>query len=422
MKYLIIGSGGREHSLYWRLLSDGSAGTGDVYAAPGNGGIADNRRVDLNIDDFAGIEKFCIEKKIDAVIVGPEAPLVKGIIDYMDQKKIPAFGPTKAAAMLEGSKLFAKSIMNKYKIPTANHNEFNNKNELIKYIKSVKEFPIVIKLDGLAAGKGVSIPESVNEALEFINNNVKDNTKVFTEDFIDGEEASILGISDGNTVIPLVSAQDHKRIYDGDKGPNTGGMGAYAPAPLIDSNKLTRIREEVLIPTIEGMKKEGIPFKGVLYAGLIIKGNDIKVLEFNARFGDPETQVILPLLNEKLGEIIEKSINGNLKNFGISFKNKYAVTVVMSSGGYPEDYEKGKEITGLNNLDNNIIAFHAGTESKNGKLYTSGGRVLNVTAIGSDLIEARNKVYGEIGKIKFDGAFYRKDIGHRALKYFKSAS
>jgi phosphoribosylamine--glycine ligase len=229
-----------------------------------------------------------------------------------------------------------------------------------------------------------------------------------------------LGISDGNTVIPLVAAQDHKRIFDGDKGPNTGGMGAYAPAPLVDGSMLNRILDEVLKPTIEGMKKEGIPFKGVLYAGLIVKGNDIKVLEFNARFGDPETQVILPLLNEKLGEIIEKSINGNLKDFRISFKEKYAVSVVMSSGGYPGDYEKGKEITGLNNLSNKIIAFHAGTESKNGRLYTNGGRVLNITALGDDLIEARHSVYSEIDKIKFDGAFYRKDIGFRALKYFKS--
>jgi phosphoribosylamine---glycine ligase len=418
MKYLIIGSGGREHAMYWRLQSDGSAKPGDVYAAPGNGGIADKNRVDLKIDNFTGIEKFCIEKKIDSVIVGPEAPLVSGIVDYLNGKKIPAFGPTKAAAMLEGSKLFAKNIMNKYKIPTANHNEFNNKSELIKYIKSVKEFPIVIKLDGLAAGKGVGIPESADEALDFINQNVKEDTKVFTEDFIDGEEASILGISDGSTVVPLVSAQDHKRIFDGDKGPNTGGMGAYAPAPLIDSDILKRIRAEVLEPTIEGMRKEGIPFKGVLYAGLIIKGDRIKVLEFNARFGDPETQVILPLLDQKLGDIFDRSIKGSLKDFQISFKNKYTVTVVMSSGGYPGEYEKGKEITGLNSLKDDIIAFHAGTESKNGRLYTNGGRVLNITALGNDLIDAREKVYSEIEKIKFEGAFYRKDIGHRALKYF----
>ncbi len=418
MKYLIIGSGGREHALYWRLQSDGSAKQDDVYAAPGNGGIADSSRVVLKTDDFGGIEKFCIEKKIDAVIVGPEAPLVSGIVDYMNRKKIPAFGPTKAAAMLEGSKLFAKSIMNKYRIPTANHYEFNDKSELIKYIKSAVEFPLVIKLDGLAAGKGVAIPESANEALDFINMNVNEGTKVFIEDFIDGEEASILGISDGSTVIPLVSAQDHKRIFDGDKGPNTGGMGAYAPAPLVDERLLARIRKEVLEPAVDGMKKEGIPFKGVLYAGLIIKGDTIKVLEFNARFGDPETQVILPLLNEKLGDIVDRSINGNLNNFHISFKNKYALTVVMSSGGYPGNYEKGKEITGLNSLNGEIIAFHAGTESKNGRIYTNGGRVLNITSLGNDLMDARNKVYGEIGKIKYEGAFFRKDIGHRALGYF----
>lgn len=419
MKYLIIGSGGREHALYWRLLHDGSARQGDVYAAPGNGGIADNYRVNLKINDFPGIEKFCIDRKIDIVIVGPEAPLVNGLVDYLEQKKIPAFGPSKAGAMLEGSKLFAKTIMNKYKIPTAGHIEFYDKDELIKYIRSVKEFPIVIKLDGLAAGKGVGIPESTNEALEFIKATVKEDTKVFVEDFIEGEEASILGISDGNDVITLVSTQDHKRIYDGDKGPNTGGMGAYAPAPLVDNKKLSRIYEEILKPTITGMRKEGIPFKGVLYAGLIIKGNDLKVLEFNARFGDPETQVILPLLNEKLGGIIEKSINGGIKDYRISFKDKYAVTVVMSSGGYPDDYEKGKEISGLDDLSDNIIAFHAGTESRNGRLYTNGGRVLNITALGNDLMEAQNKVYSEIDKIKFDKAFYRKDIGHKALEYLK---
>ncbi|MFH0976593.1 MAG: phosphoribosylamine--glycine ligase [Spirochaetota bacterium] len=418
MKYLIIGSGGREHALHWRLLNDGSAD--EVYAAPGNGGIGDKYRINLRTDDFKGIAKFCTEKKIDTVIVGPEAPLADGIIDYMDQQKIPAFGPCKAAAMLEVSKLFAKKIMNKYNIPTAGYSEFENKTELIKYIQTVKEFPIVIKLDGLAAGKGVGIPETKKEAQDFINSNVKENTRVFVEEFIEGEEASILGISDGGTIIPLVSAQDHKRIFDGDKGPNTGGMGAYAPAPLIDSSKLERINKEVLIPTIEGMKKEGIPFKGVLYAGLILKGNDIKVLEFNARFGDPETQVILPLLNEKLGDIIQGSICGKLNDFKISFKNEYAVTVVMSSGGYPGDYAKGKEISGLDTLDENILAFHAGTARKNGRLYTNGGRVLNVTALGHDLIEARKKVYNEIQKIKFDGAFYRNDIGHRALKYFTS--
>jgi phosphoribosylamine---glycine ligase len=417
MKYLIIGSGGREHAIYWRLLDDGSAK--EVYVAPGNGGIANKFRADIKIEDFAGIAGFCTDKKIDMVIVGPEVPLVGGIVDFLNEKKIPVFGPVKAAAMLEGSKLFAKNIMNKYNIPTAGHNEFTNKDKLVSHIKSIKKFPIVIKLDGLAAGKGVSIPEIQEEALEFIRLNVKENTKVFVEDFVEGEEASILGISDGDTVIPLVAAQDHKRIFDGDKGPNTGGMGAYAPAPLISKDMLGRIQKEILVPTVDAMKKEGTPFKGVLYAGVILNGNDIKVLEFNARFGDPETQVILPLLNEKLGNIFERSITGKLKDFRISFKEKYAVTVVMSSGGYPGSYEKGKEITGLDKLSSSIMAFHAGTEFKNGKYYTNGGRVLNVTALGKDMPEARDIIYSEIDKIRFEGAFYRKDIGHRALKYFR---
>ncbi len=416
MKYLIVGSGGREHALSWRLLSDGSAK--EVYVAPGNGGIREEYRIDLDVSDFEGISSFCTEKGIDSVIVGPEAPLVGGIVDYLEEQKIPVFGPSKRAAMLEGSKLFAKTIMGKYGVPTAGHKEFNSKNELLDYIKEIKYFPIVIKLDGLAAGKGVGIPENRDEAIDFVNKNVKEDTNVFVEDFIDGEEASVLGISDGDVILPLVAAQDHKRIFDGDKGPNTGGMGAYAPAPVMDEEKLKRVYSEVLKPTIDGMKNEGIPFKGVLYAGLILKGDDIKVLEFNTRFGDPEVQVILPLLNEKLGDIVDKSINGRLKDMDISFMNKCAITVVMSSGGYPGAYEKGKEISGLNNLNDNIIAFHAGTSSKDGKYYTNGGRILNVTATGDTFTSAKDAVYSEIDKISFDGAFYRKDIGHRALKYF----
>ncbi len=416
MKYLIIGSGGREHALSWRLLSDGSAK--EVYVAPGNGGISDKYRVNLGVNNFDEISGFCTDKKIDAVIVGPEAPLVDGIVDYLNEQKIPVFGPTKKAAMLEGSKLFAKSIMEKYGVPTAGHKNINSKQELLDYIEKVENFPIVLKLDGLAAGKGVGIPENRNEAIDFINNNVKDDTNVFVEDFIDGEEASVLGISDGEVIIPLVAAQDHKRIFEGDKGPNTGGMGAYAPAPIMDEEKLKRVYDDVLQPTINGMKNEGIPFKGVLYAGLILQGDDIKVLEFNARFGDPEIQVILPLLNEKFGDIIDKTITGNLKDMQISFMDKCAVTVVMSSGGYPGSYEKGKEIKGLNDINEDVIVFHAGTRSENGKYYTNGGRVLNITAMGDTLITARDAVYSEIDKISFDGAFYRKDIGHRALKYF----
>ena len=417
MKYLIVGSGGREHALYWRLLNDGSAK--EVFVAPGNGGIKDEYRVNIDINEFEKISSFCTEKKVDAVIVGPEAPLVGGIVDYLQVKKIPVFGPSKKAAMLEGSKLFAKSIMEKYKVPTANYKNLNSKKEILNYIEGIKDYPVVIKLDGLAAGKGVGIPENRQQAVEFVNENVSENTKAFIEDFIDGEEASVLGISDGETIIPLVAAQDHKRIFDGDRGPNTGGMGAYAPTPVMDRDKLDIVYSRILKPVIDGMKKEGMPFKGVLYAGCILKGNDIKVLEFNARFGDPEVQVILPLLNQKLGDVIENSISGNLKNMEITFKDKCALTVVMSSGGYPGNYEKGREIKGLNDVSKNIIVFHAGTKSENGRCYTNGGRVLNVTAMGDTFIDARNAVYGEIDKISFEGAFYRRDIGHRAMKYHK---
>ncbi len=416
MRYLVIGSGGREHTIAWRLINDGSAR--EVFVAPGNGGIAEEFRIDIPVDDFNAIERFSIEKNIDAVIVGPEAPLVAGIVNFLNDKKIPVFGPTKKAAMLEGSKLFAKEIMERYGVPTAYHTDFVGKEKILQYIDKTENYPIVIKLDGLAAGKGVGIPDSREEAVDFVKKNVKTDTRVFIEDFIDGEEASVLGISDGDTIVPFVAAQDHKRIFDNDKGPNTGGMGAYAPAPVIDEEKFKKIHNEVLKPTIDGMKREGIPFKGILYGGLIASGNDIKVLEFNVRFGDPEAQVILPLLNEKLGDLIQGSITGNLNDMHFSFSNKTAITVILSSGGYPGSYEKGKEITGLNELSDEIIVFHAGTKYEKGKYYTNGGRVLNITALGNSFQEAREKVYGEIDKISFEGAHYRRDIGHRAMKYF----
>jgi len=414
MKYLIIGSGGREHTIAWRLMNDGSAR--EVYVAPGNGGIEPSFCADIAVDDFPAIERFCRSKKIDMVIIGPEAPLVGGIVDYLNAKKIPAFGPVKQAAMLEGSKLFAKNIMEKYGVPTARHREFTGKKQLVDYLLQEKNFPIVIKLDGLAAGKGVGIPENRDEALKFINGMVTDSTRVFVEDFIDGEEASVLCISDGARIIPFVSAQDHKRIFDGDRGPNTGGMGAYAPAPVMTDSRLKFVREKILQKTIDGMMKEGIPFKGILYAGIILKGNDIKVLEFNVRFGDPEVQVILPLMNGRLGDLFQASINGTLDAIDISFKNMHAITVVVASGGYPDAYEKGKEITGLDRVNGEIIVFHAGTRFREGKYYTNGGRVLNVTAVGNTLAEAKDKVYKTIDKITFDGAYYRKDIGYRALQ------
>jgi phosphoribosylamine---glycine ligase len=414
MRYLVIGSGGREHTIAWRLMRDGSADA--VYVAPGNGGTEQPFRAELPLNDYPAIEKFCINNKIDMVVVGPEAPLVGGIIDYLDEKKIPAFGPTKRAAMLEGSKLFAKSIMEKYGIPTAGHMVFSGKQPLIDYIRQEKNYPLVIKLDGLAAGKGVGIPESREEAMEFIHGAVTDDSRVFVEDFIDGEEASVLCVSDGVHIIPFVAAQDHKRIYDGDRGPNTGGMGAYAPAPVMTEARLNTVREKILQKTIDGMMHEGIPFKGILYAGVIVKGDDIKVLEFNVRFGDPEAQVIIPLIEGRLGDLFQASVSGTLDRCAVSFKNMHAITVVMASGGYPGPYEKGKEIFGLDRVSGDVIVFHAGTTVSGGKILTNGGRVLNVTALGTTLREANRTVYRAIDAIRFEGAQYRKDIGHRALR------
>ncbi len=413
MRYLVIGSGGREHTIHWRLLHDGSAK--EVYVAPGNGGIHPDFCVNIQANDFPGIEEFCRKKQIDMVIVGPEAPLVDGIVDYLEEKKIPVFGPTRKAAMLEGSKLFAKNIMNKYDIPTARHQEFSRKDDILEYIQHESNFPIVIKLDGLAAGKGVGIPENREDAINFINTAASGDMKVFVEEFISGEEASVLGISDGTHILNFIAAQDHKRVFDGDRGPNTGGMGAYAPAPVMTPEILRRVHQTVLQPTIRGMQNEGIPFKGILYAGIITSGDNIKVLEFNARFGDPETQVLLPLLNGRLGDLFQAAVAGNLDKIGLSFKNMHAITVVIASAGYPGNYEKGKIISGLSSPESDITVFHAGTKLSNGNLITSGGRVLNVTALGDTLREARDKVYNAVDRITFDGAFYRKDIGYRAL-------
>ncbi len=414
MKYLVIGSGGREHCIAWRLLSDGSAR--EVYVVPGNGGIDGRFRINADPGDFSVIETICVKKKIDVVIVGPEVPLVAGLVNHLADKKIPAFGPRRRAAMLEGSKLFAKQIMEKYGIPTARHADFSGRDAILNHLATLKDYPVVIKLDGLAAGKGVCVAADPAQARDFVISNTNEKSTVFIEEFIDGEEASVLGISDGETILPFIAAQDHKRAFDGDTGPNTGGMGAYAPAPVMDDEKLRRVHREVLLPTIQGMKKEGIPFKGILYAGIIIRGDDMKVLEFNARFGDPETQVLLPLMKNRLGDIIAASIDGTLDRVKLEFEAKHALTVVMASGGYPGDYQKGKEIRGLEDVSSDIMVFHAGTKQADGKTVTSGGRVLNVTAMAPSIREARDLVYDEIGKISFDGAFYRKDIAHRAMR------
>lgn len=412
MRYLVVGSGGREHALAWRLLYDGSAS--EVYVLPGNGGIDPRYRVNISMNDFPAIEAFCSLKKIDCVVVGPEIPLVGGIVDFCESKKIPAFGPCASAARLEGSKLFAKSVMEKYGIPTCRHWDFTGPDKLLSFVSDAS-YPLVIKLDGLAAGKGVAIPQNRAEAEEFIQANVQTNTPVFVEEFFDGEEASVLGITDGETIKTLVPAQDHKRVFDNDQGPNTGGMGAYAPAPVVTDSVLQRVLDGVLKPTIEGMKKEGTPFRGILYAGIMIRGEEIRVLEFNARFGDPETQVILPLIDGRLGDLIQASLTGRLAQTPVVFQKKHAITVVLASGGYPGSYSVDREISGLDSLGKYVIAFHAGTREQNGRYFTAGGRVLALTALGSTLAEARERVYNEIGRVRFEGMHYRTDIGHRAL-------
>ncbi len=412
MNYLVIGSGGREHCLSWRLLKDGSAKT--VYNMTGNGGTLQDYNYSYN--SFDDIEKFCISKNIDCVVIGPEAPLVDGLSDYLNIKNIPVFGPSRKAAELEGSKLFTKYILEKYNIPTAGHIDFTSKDKLIQHINSIESFPIVIKLDGLAAGKGVCVPTTKEDALLFVNEMVKDGAKVFIEDYLTGEEASVLGISDGERVYALVPAQDHKRAYDNDQGPNTGGMGAYAPTPVLNSDQLDYIEKNILQKVVDGMKNEGRPFKGVLYAGVMIDGDKINVLEFNVRFGDPETQVVLPLLDCRLGDIIQASITGNMRKDVIKFKNETAITVVIAAGGYPGSYNKNIDIAGLENLSDKVTAFHAGTVINNGRLLTNGGRILSLTAVGTSLKAAHDLVYSEIDKIKIAGSFYRKDIGHKAMK------
>jgi len=412
MRYLVIGSGGREHVIYWRLLFDGSAS--EVFVAPGNGGIDPAHCVNINLNRHNDIIEFCKNKKIDFVVIGPEAPLADGVADTLSASGIPVFGPSAKAAKIEGSKIFAKEIMEKSKVPTASHRDFTGKKEIIEFIANCKKYPIVIKLDGLAAGKGVVVAENEEQAMEFVSESVKDNSLLFVEDFLEGEEASVLGISDGETILPFISAQDHKRIYDGDKGPNTGGMGAYAPAPVAGKDVIERVGREIHKPVIDVMKNQGIPFKGILYAGLMI-GKENNVLEFNARFGDPEAQVLLPLIDGKIGDLFIASYEGKLKEGMLKFTDKHAITVVMASKGYPSDYEKGKLITGLDSVSNDILVFHAGTVRNGNGIFTNGGRVLAVTAVADSLEKARDKVYSEIDKIQFEGAHYRKDIGYRAF-------
>ncbi|UCH88759.1 MAG: phosphoribosylamine--glycine ligase [Thermoplasmata archaeon] len=422
MKVLVIGSGGREHTLVWKLSQ--SPKVEKIYAAPGNGGIASSAScVDINANDIPALKKFADDNKIDLTIVGPEDPLAQGIVDVFTEKDLPIFGPTGSAARIESSKSFAKEIMKKYDIPTAASETFENSDDAVDYIKA-QGAPIVIKADGLAAGKGVIPCTTMESALEAVQKIMVDKVfgdagnKVVVEEFLEGEEASILAFSDGSTVIPMASSQDHKRAYDNDEGPNTGGMGAYSPAPVVTDEISDDIYCKILVPTIEGMKESGIEYKGILYAGLMITENGPRVIEFNCRFGDPELQVVLPRLKTDLVEPVMACINGNLDQVHLEWDPRAAVCVVMASGGYPGKYEKGKPIEGLANAEeeSDITIFHAGTAQKDDKYITSGGRVLGVTALGNDIPTAIEHAYTAVNKINFENVYYRKDIGQKALK------
>ena len=424
MRILLIGGGGREHALAWKLAQ--SPKVEKLYAAPGNPGIALLNKcecINLNVDDLEGVADYAEEKSIDLTVVGPEAPLVAGLADVFKRRGLPVFGPSKAAAQLEGSKAFSKELMAKYNIPTAFFKICEDIETAKAYVEE-KGAPIVVKADGLAAGKGVVVAMTKAEALDAIDEMMGDHkfgaagARLVLEEYMEGEEASLLAFTDGKTVVPMIAAQDHKRIFDGDEGPNTGGMGTYAPAPVMTDILRLKATELILKPVVEAMAKEGMPYQGCLYAGLMIKGDSVKVVEFNCRFGDPETQVVLPLLDGDLAEIMLACATGTLEQTEVAWHDKAAVCVVMASGGYPESYEKGKEITGLEAAaeDKNVVVFHAGTKEADGKILTSGGRVLGVTAVDSSIKAARDRAYVAVEKIAFEKNFYRKDIAWRALK------
>jgi phosphoribosylamine--glycine ligase len=427
MKILVIGSGGREHCLVWKLAQ--SPLVDKIYCAPGNGGTAQiAQNVDISSEEIWRLVNFATEENIALTVVGPESPLAAGIVDRFEENGLKVFGPRRDLALLEGSKVFAKEQMRKYGIPTAEFEIFDNPEKAKEYIKS-KGAPLVVKADGLAGGKGVIVCRAREEAFGALDLIMVDKIfgdagkRIVVEDCLDGEEASILIFTDGETIIPMVPSQDHKRINDGDKGPNTGGMGAYAPAPVVNDQLLKKIIDRVFRPLIEGMKAEGRVYKGILYGGLMIKDGEPMVLEYNVRFGDPELQAVLPKLKSDLVDIMLKTIDNKLSECELDWDNRACLCVVLASGGYPGTYEKEKEITGLDKLEGreDIWAFHAGTRlistsTEGNKFLTTGGRVLNIVGLADTIKEAQQKVYEAIKSIHFDKMYYRKDIGYKALK------
>lgn len=421
MKVLVVGGGGREHALVWKLSR--SDRVNKIYAAPGNAGIAEHAEcANISPEDSEELVRFALKKRVNLTVVGPEAPLSLGIVDRFQQKGLPIFGPSKEASLLEGSKVFAKNLMVSAGIPTAEFGVFDSFEDAAEYIKS-RGAPIVIKADGLAAGKGVLIAHNVNEALHaaegmLVKGSFGDSgRRILVEEYLTGEEASVLAFTDGDSVLTMIPSQDHKPINDGDTGPNTGGMGAYAPAPVVSETMLASIEESILKPAVREMGNMGRTYVGVMYAGLLISGEEVKVLEFNCRFGDPEAQALLPLMDTDLFDLMERTVAHDLSHAHIDWLDENAVCVVVASGGYPRKYEKGKIINGLREASamKNVIVFHAGTQASDGRIVTNGGRVLGVTGLGKSLRNAIDRAYEGVAKIGFDSAYYRRDIGSKGL-------
>ena len=420
MKVLVVGSGGREHAVVKKLAENPEIER--IYCAPGNGGISVQATpVDIKATDVEGMVAFAKKEGIDFAVVTPDDPLVLGMADAMEEAGVPAFGPSKKAAQIEGSKVFAKNLMKKYGIPTAKYKVFDNPGKVVEYIERENCFPAVIKADGLALGKGVVIAKNLEEAKEAVHSIMEDKifgksgNQVVVEEFLTGKEVSVLAFTDSHTVSPMVSSMDHKRAYDNDEGPNTGGMGTIAPSPYYTADVAKRCMEEIFLPTVEAMKKEGCPFKGCLYFGLILTEQGPKVIEYNCRFGDPETQVVLPLLKTDLFTIMRAVRDEHLSELDIQWLTGAAACVVLASGGYPKKYETGFPIEGLDEDGGHpgVIVYHAGTKKQDGKFLTAGGRVLGVTGLGDNLPQALEKAYDAVKEITFEKVHYRTDIGKK---------
>ncbi|NOX37176.1 MAG: phosphoribosylamine--glycine ligase [Calditrichaeota bacterium] len=427
MKVLVLGGGGREHALIWKLSQNPEVNA--LYCIPGNGGICEQAIcADIPLTDFRAIMQFVRVYEIDFTVVGPEQPLVDGIVDAFQAERLPIFGPMRRAARLEGSKIFAKQLMQKYGIPTAAFGAFDQYADARRYLDALPEGPVVVKADGLAAGKGSLVCPDKASARQALEQLMQDRifqeagSRVVIEEFMEGEEASLFVLTDGTDYVTLLPAQDFKRVYDNDQGKNTGGMGSYAPTPFVTPPVYQTVIRTIVEPTLEALQREGIVYRGVLYCGLMLTADGPRVVEFNCRFGDPETQVVLPLLETDLLEMLMAIQRGELRRIKVRNRSGAAVCVVLASGGYPDAYEKGKVIQGLDQVPDDVLIFHAGTQKVGERLVTSGGRVLGVTALEENLEKAVNKVYQAVDKISFEKMHYRRDIARKAIEFLKQQS